>query len=80
MTRRFASGPLIAQLLSCSRMTANERLRAGRYGRTYRIGRIVYADLAEVTRAEGCDFSEEQLERASAGLPDRILIAAKEIA
>ena len=71
--RRFISGPTIAALILRPRMTVNDHLRAGRYGRTYRIGRIVYVDLAEVVRTEARQFSEEQIDRATAGLPDRIL-------
>ena len=71
--RRFVSGPTIAALTLRARMSINDQIRAGRYGRTYRIGRIVYVDLAELVRAEGREFSEEQIERATAGLPDRIL-------
>lgn len=78
--RRIISGPTIASLMLRPRMTVNDHLRAGRYGRTYRIGRIVYVDLAEVIRAEVREFSEEQIERATAGLPDRVLtIAEKEV-
>jgi hypothetical protein len=71
--RRFISGPTIAALTQTQRMTVNYRLRAGRYGHVYRIGRIVYADLAAVECAEGATYSERQLDLASAGLPDRIL-------
>ncbi|MGC1570661.1 MAG: hypothetical protein WA750_01050 [Pseudolabrys sp.] len=79
--RRFVSGPTIAALILQRRMTVNDHLRAGRYGRTYRIGRVVYVDLAELVRAEGREFSEEQIERATAGLPDRILtVTEKEVA
>ncbi len=72
--RRFASGPLIAQLLSCSRVTANERLRAGRYRQAIKRGRIAYADLAVVERVERVGFTENQIALAAAGRPDRILI------
>jgi len=54
-------------------MTVNDQMRAGRFGRLHRVGRIVYVDLAEVERAEGLRFSEHQLDLATAGLPDRIL-------
>lgn len=72
--RRFVSGPTIAKLTLRPRMTVNDHMRAGRYGRLHRVGRVVYADLAEVERAEGTIYSEKQLESASASLPDRILI------
>jgi hypothetical protein len=71
--RRVVSGPTIAALTQTPRMTVNYRLRAGRYGHLYRVGRIVYVDLAEVERAEGIEFSEQQLDFATGGLPDRIL-------
>jgi hypothetical protein len=71
--RRFVSGPTIAALMLRPRMTVNDHLRAGRYGRTFRVGPVVYADLAEVARVEDCEFSEAQVDNASAGLPDRVL-------
>ena len=74
--RRFVSGPTIAALTLRPRMTVNDHMRADRYGRCYCIGRIVYVDLAEVARAEGREFSEEQIEAATGGLlPDRIITA-----
>lgn len=80
--RRFVSGPTIAALTLKPRMTVNNHLRAGHYGRRYRVGCIVFVDLAEVERAGRVKFSEHQLEVASAGLPDRILIVRepKEVA
>jgi len=72
------SGPTIAALTQTPRMTVNYWLRAGRYGHPYRIGRIVYVDLAEVERAEGLKFSEHQLDHATAGLPDRILMVREQ--
>jgi len=72
--RRFVSGPTIAALILRHRMRVNEDLRAGKYGRLFRIGRIVYVALPEVERVEGRQFSEKQIELATAGLPDRILI------
>jgi hypothetical protein len=72
--RKFVSGPTIAELTLRPRMTVNDHMRAGRYGRLYRIGRIVYADVAEVERAEGRKFSDTQIDLAGAGLPDRVLM------
>jgi hypothetical protein len=54
-------------------MTVNYRLRAGRYGRTHRIGRIVYVGLDDVEKVAGTKFSDAQIEAASAGLPDRVV-------
>jgi hypothetical protein len=70
--RTFISGPTIAKLTLTPRMTVNDRLRSGWYCRTFRVGRVVYVDLAEVERAEGVQFSDHQLDLASDGLPDRI--------
>ena len=70
---QICPGPTISRLTLKPRMTVNDHMRAGRYGRLHRVGRVVYADLAEVSRAEGATYSERQLDLASAGLPDRIL-------
>jgi hypothetical protein len=72
--RRYVSGPTIANLLLQHRMSVNANMRAGKYGRTIKVGRIVYVALDEVARAEGREFSAEQIDLASAGFPDRILI------
>jgi hypothetical protein len=56
--RRFISGPTIANLTLKPRMTVNDHMRAGRYGRLHHIGRIVYVDLAAVERVEGRKFSD----------------------
>ena len=53
--RRFVSGPCIARLLARHRVSVNEAMRAGRYGRLFHIGRIVYVDLTEVEHAEGLE-------------------------
>src|SRR5512132_1560849 len=45
--RRFVSGPCIARLLARHRVSVNEAMRAGRYGRLFHIGRIVYVALTE---------------------------------
>ncbi len=71
--RKFVSGPTIAALTQTARMTVNDRLRAGCYGSTYRIGRIVYVALENVEKYLGITFTDEQLEAASAGLPDRVV-------
>ncbi len=71
--RKFVSGPTIAALTQTPRMTINDRLRAGSYGPTYRCGRVVYAALENVEKFAGQKFTDDQLETASAGLPDRIV-------
>ena len=71
--RRFVSGPAIARLTVKPKMTVSDHLRGGVYGETFFCGRVRYADLAEVERAEGRSFTDEQIERAVAGIPDRLL-------
>lgn len=51
----------------------HEAMQAGRHGRTFRVGRHIYVDLTAVERAEGRCFSEQEIELASGGLPDRII-------
>jgi hypothetical protein len=76
--KHFGTGPLIADLLLQHRMSVNEKMRAGKYGRTHRIGRLLYVDLAEVERAEGATFSKAQIETAGRGLPDRTVLTILE--
>jgi hypothetical protein len=70
---RFASGPLIARLLMRHRMSVNEAMRIGTYGPTFFRGRIRYADLAAVEAFYGFRFTDNQIERASEGKPERVL-------
>lgn len=79
-TRRYVSGPCIALLRDCHRVSVNEKMGAGLYGPRFRVGKIDYVALAAVERAEGCKFSEEQLDLASAGLPDRIITIKEDTA
>ena len=74
--RRFISGPTISRLTGTPRMTVNDRLRAGSYGptfRTFRRGRIVFADVEGVEYFHGVPFTDAQLEAAIAGYPERII-------
>lgn len=73
MTRRLASGPLLKNLLLGHRMTINDAMRAGRYGPSVFNGRIRYVDLAGVEAFHGITFTDEQIERAIEGRPDRLL-------
>jgi hypothetical protein len=74
MAQTHISGPVIARLLACSRMTANENMRSGAFGPLLRLGRIQYAALAAVERRAGRQFSPEQVDLAVGGRPDRIII------
>ncbi len=77
---KFVSGPTIAALTQTPRMTVNDRLRAGFYGPTYRVGRIVYATLDNVEKFAGLKFTDDQIGTASAGLPDRVVAIKEEAA
>ena len=74
MAQTHISGPVIARLLACSRMTANENMRAGAYGPLLRLGRMQYAALTAVERRAGRQFSPEQIAMAVNGRPDRIIV------
>jgi hypothetical protein len=75
---RLASGPLIARLVGRNRMTINQAMRKGRYGKTVVVNEIRYADLAKVEAVCGVTFTDEQLTTAIAGLPDRLFIPTSE--
>jgi hypothetical protein len=69
----YLAGSALARLLACSRMTANEHMRAGHFGPPLQHGRIRYAALAGVEQHAGRQFSPEQIAVAVDGRPDRIL-------
>jgi hypothetical protein len=74
MARTYLNGSAIARLAACSRMTANERMRAGAYGELLRRGRGVYARLDAVQERSGQQFSDEQIAAAVDGRPGRLII------
>lgn len=79
--RRLVSGPLLARLRLCHRMTVNEAMRAGRYGPTFQCGHILYASLDAVEAAEGTKYTEEQIVLASEGKSNCVLtITDREVA
>jgi hypothetical protein len=53
-------------------MTVHHRLRAGAYGRTVRVGRIIFADVEGVEDFHGVTFEQAQL-AAAAGKTDRLI-------
>ena len=69
----YLSAPAIARLSACSRIAAHVAMRNGRYGQLMQRGRVPYADLAEVERNTGCQFTTEQIALAVDGRPDRLL-------
>jgi hypothetical protein len=72
--RRFISGPVIKRLTGRPTMTISDWLIGGVYGETFFRGRIRYADLAAVERAEGATFSNAQIATAVDGRPDRLIV------
>jgi hypothetical protein len=74
----FLSGPCIARLVACSRMTANERMRAGAYGPLLRRGQTFYAEQGAVERRHERQFTPAQIAAAIDGLPDRCIALGSE--
>jgi hypothetical protein len=72
----FLSGPCIARLVACSRMTANEHMRRGHYGPLLRLGQTFYAEQEAVERRHERQFSPAQIAAAVDGLPDRCISLA----
>ena len=75
MTATYLSGPAIAALRATARMTENQAMRRGRYGPVLWRDRIAYVALSEVERRTGLAITSEQLARATAGNPARVLVA-----
>jgi aspartate aminotransferase-like enzyme len=74
----YLSAPAIARLSACSRIAAYVSMRNGRYGALLQRGRVPYADLAEVERNTGRQFSPEQIAMAVDGRPARLITIAVE--
>ena len=74
----YLSAPAIARLSACSRIAAHLQMRNGRYGPLLQRGRVPYADLAEVERNTGRQFTPEQIAIAIDGKPDRLLTITSE--
>jgi len=74
MNTLFVSAPCIALLLNRHRTSVAEAIDKGRYGNAHRVGRHVYVDLRRVELAEAIRFTAEQVDIASSGLPDRIVM------
>jgi hypothetical protein len=69
----YLNGPAIAHLLACSRMSANEWMRAGHFGPLLQHDRVAYAAQAAVERYAGRPFTAQQLAAAVGRHPDRII-------
>ncbi len=72
--KRYFNGSAIARLIPSSRMTANERLRAGDFGEVVRQGRIKYVAQEQIEARAGHSFTEAQIAAAIEGVPSRRLI------
>jgi hypothetical protein len=72
----YLNGPAIARLLACSRMTANEHMRAGHFGPLLHRGRVAYAAVEAIERHAGQRFDREQIEAAVVGFPARCFTPA----
>jgi hypothetical protein len=77
MASAHISGPAIANLLACARMSVNEAMRAGCFGPLLKRGRVFYAALDAVERHSGQQFTKEQIALAVAGYPGRLLIESE---
>ena len=69
----YLSAPAIARLSACSRIAAHLQMRNGRFGPLLQRGRVPYADLGEVERHAGRQFTPEQIAMAVDGRPDRLI-------
>jgi hypothetical protein len=78
MTQIYLSGPALAALRSTARMTENDHMRAGHYGRVLVHNRIAYVALDAVEKRVGCTFTPDQIALAVAGKPTRILKIQRE--
>jgi hypothetical protein len=68
------SGPAIGQLCQHTRKWAHDTLRRGSFGPVTRgPGGVLYADLTAVEGYSGLQFTDDQIEAAVAGIPDRLL-------
>lgn len=65
----------IAQLAVCSPQAVHKAVQRGSYGVPVQRGRNVWVPLANVEARLGAAITSEQLARATAGNPARVLIA-----
>ena len=76
MSEIHISVAAIAQLTACSPQAVHKALKRGRYGVPVQRGRNVYVPLANVEARLGQPITSEQLARATAGNPARVLTVA----
>ena len=68
-------GLTIAQLAACSPQAVHKAVQRGSYGVPVQRGRKLFVPLANVEARLGQRISPEQLDRATAGNPARMLVA-----
>ena len=74
MNQTFISGPAIAALRITARMTENILMRRGAYGPIFWNDGIAFVARSAVERRIGQTFTDEQIAKAAAGFPHRILV------
>jgi hypothetical protein len=70
----YISCSVIGRLRNQSRVAAHLHMKAGHFGPVVKRGRIHYAALDAVEQHSGVIFTDEQIEEAAAGQPDRCLV------